>query len=199
MNRLKELYESIEKLKNLGCNLSDSIDEINRLEEELIINEIIPTLKDAISPIINQIQRELLLVVEYTPNTPLVVKPTKKRSFAIPQELDSGVEKKYSISPHTKNKKTNLKVIFPDGKTIQNKKASETFVETIKIIGVEKVKNLELQINKISLVSDKKSNKYIQHPLGNYFIITHSSTKNKKSCLDDISKKLNLNLDVQII
>lgn len=122
MNRLKELYESIEKLKNLGCNLSDSIDEINRLEEELIINEIIPTLKDAISPIINQIQRELLLVVEYTPNTPLVVKPTKKRSFAIPQELDSGVEKKYSISPHTKNKKTNLKVIFPDGKTIQNKK-----------------------------------------------------------------------------
>ena len=34
MNRLKELYESIEKLKNLGCNLSDSIDEINRLEEE---------------------------------------------------------------------------------------------------------------------------------------------------------------------
>ena len=118
MNRLKELYESIEKLKNLGCNLSDSIDEINRLEEELIINEIIPTLKDAISPIINQIQRELLLVVEYTPNTPLVVKPTKKRSFAIPQELDSGVEKKYSISPHTKNKKTNLKVIFPDGKSI---------------------------------------------------------------------------------
>lgn len=59
MNRLKELYESIEKLKNLGCNLSDSIDEINRLEEELIINEIIPTLKDAISPIINQIQRDL--------------------------------------------------------------------------------------------------------------------------------------------
>lgn len=81
MNRLKELYESIEKLKNLGCNLSDSIDEINRLEEELIINEIIPTLKDAISPIINQIQRELLLVVEYTPNTPLVVKPTKKKKF----------------------------------------------------------------------------------------------------------------------
>ena len=122
MNRLKELYESIEKLKNLGCNLSDSIDEINRLEEELIINEIIPTLKDAISPIINQIQRELLLVVEYTPNTPLVVKPTKKRSFAIPQELDSGVEKNILFLLILKIKKLFSKLFFLMGKLYKIKK-----------------------------------------------------------------------------
>jgi hypothetical protein len=43
------------------------IDETNRVEEEIIKNEVIRALAKAINPIISQIQRELLLILEIDP------------------------------------------------------------------------------------------------------------------------------------
>ena len=84
MTKLEQLYNSIENLKELGVQLPDKlIEETNRVEEEIIQNEVIPALSKAIDPIINQIQRELVLVIDYLPNEPLQVKMTRKRSFKI--------------------------------------------------------------------------------------------------------------------
>jgi hypothetical protein len=101
MTKIEKLYDSIQTFKEHGLQLpQDLIEKINRVEEEIIKNDIIPALAETISPIIEQIQRGIILVVEYTPNEPLSVKLTRKRSFAIPQEQDIsdiGIEQKEVI------------------------------------------------------------------------------------------------------
>jgi hypothetical protein len=114
MTKIEQLYNSIQTLKELGVQLPQGlIEETNRVEEEIIKNDIIPALAETISPIIEQIQRGIILVVEYVPNEPLTVKLTRKRSFAIPEEQDitekkTLVEKEtsFTVSPQIKEKKT---------------------------------------------------------------------------------------------
>lgn len=144
MTKLEQLYNAIQNLKELGVKLPEElIEETNRVEGEIIQKEVIPALSDAIDPIISQIQRELVLVVEYIPNEPLQVKMTRKRSFKLTEEEDKIVEKRkefkketsYTVSPHTKSKKTNLIVTFPDGTEINNRFAYQTLCDTIQKIG----------------------------------------------------------------
>src|SRR5690606_35209520 len=118
MTQLEKLYNAIESLKELGVALpQELIENTNMVEEEIIQNEVIPALSEAIEPIISQIQRELILVVEYVPDEPLQVRMTRKRSFKIPEPMDAtpvstnavNNERKFTIAPHSKSKKTNLR------------------------------------------------------------------------------------------
>ena len=211
MTQLEKLYQSIQHLKELGIQLPDKlIEDTNRVEEEEIIKkEIIPVLADTISPVINQIQREIILVVEYTPNEPVSVRWTRKRSITMPAELDLINDNKknifserqtFTISPHSKSSKTTLSIAFPDGKTISHRFANETLVDTIKIIGHEKVKELNIICCGVPLVSSIKDDFYTQHELvKGVYIMTHSSTKLKKEQLDEISKRLGVGLKVEIV
>jgi hypothetical protein len=210
MTQLEKLYQSIQNLKELGVKLPDQlIDETNRVEEEIIKNDIIPALADTISPVISQIQREIILVVEYVPDEPLSVRLTRKRSLTIPFDQDILQDKKqhqfseretFTISPHSKSSKTVLSVKFSDGKTISHRFAYDTLVDAIKIVGHDKVKSLNLICCGVPLVSDTKDDFYTQHELTKgVYIMTHSSTRTKKEQLEIISKKLGLGLNVEII
>jgi hypothetical protein len=210
MTQLEKLYQSIQNLKELGVQLPDKlIDETNRVEEEIIKNDIIPALAKTISPVINQIQREIVLVVEYVPDEPLSVKLTRKRSLTIPAELDNTTDKKqkafseretYTISPHSKSSKTTLRVTFPDGKSFSHRFAYDTLLDTIKNIGYDKVKELNILCSGVPLVSNTKDDYYTQHELTKgIFVMTHSSTRSKKEQLDEISKRLGLGLKVEIV
>lgn len=89
-----------------------------------------------------------------------------------------------------------LKVIFPDGTEIADSKATQTFVQTIERIGIEKV----VQLNLYTLVrADTNFERTAQlTQIGNCYVNTHFSTTEKKRFLDTISNRLNLNLKVQI-
>jgi len=214
MTKLEELYDAIQKFNKLGVQLSEQlIEQTNKVEEELIKNDVIPTLSDAIYPVISQIQRELVLVVEYSPNKPLSVRLTKKRSFAIPPEQDNSTEtkekkveitpiikEKYTISSHQKAGRTGLIVLFPNEELISERFASETFVKVIERIGYQKVEDLNITCNGLPIISKKKDDFYNQHELiPGVYVMTHSSTKYKRQLLEEISKKLNLGLEIEII
>jgi hypothetical protein len=210
MRQLEKLYQSIQNLKELGVQLPDKlIEETSRVEEEIIKNDIIPALANTISPVINQIQREIILIVEYVPDEPLNVKLSRKRSLTIPAELDMPIEKKqkafaeretFTITPHTKSSKTTLKVNFSDGKTISHRFAYDTLVDVVKTIGYEKVKELNIVCCGVPLVSKLKDDYYTQHELTKgIFVMTHSSTRTKKDQLDEISRRLRLGLKVEIV
>jgi hypothetical protein len=206
MTKLEQLYNSIQNLKELGVQLPDKlIEETNRVEEEIIQKEVIPALSDAIDPIINQIQRELILVVEYIPDEPLQVKMTRKRSFKFPDEEEKletkrkefKKEQSYTLTPHTKSKWTNLVVKFSDGKEISNRFAYQTLCDVIEKIGPEKVSKLGIRQSGTDLVSKKEDDFYQQHKIsGGWLVLTHSSTDTKKSHIEEISRKLDLNLKV---
>lgn len=102
---------------------------------------------------------------------------------------------------NTKAKERNkIRVVFPDGTQIERRKVVDTFVETIKEIGIDKVKSLNIVINNVPLISSEKDKFYNQYEVSdNCFIMTHTSTKSKISELDEISNRLKINLLIKII
>lgn len=96
------------------------------------------------------------------------------------------------------SKKTplSLKVIFPDGTEIADSKATQTFVQTIEKIGIEKVVQLNLDTLVRTDTNFERTAQLAQ--IGNCYVNTHSSTREKKRFLDTISNRLNLNLKVEI-
>ena len=75
-----------------------------------------------------------------------------------------------------------------------------TFCEVIEKIGLQKVEKLNIRSCGSNLVSKIKNPVYRQNKFKNgYYIITQTSTNQKKKHLELISKKLNLNLTVEII
>ena len=209
MTKIQKLYSTIQNLKELGLELGDDLlKQTSELEQEIIKKEILPVVSEKIEPIINQIQRELVLVVDYVPNEPLSVRISRKRNFTeqmetieiIPDpkvEHNIGTIKRNSPS---KSAKTNLRVTFPNGKVIENRFAYETLQEVVVLAGVEKVRTLGIVQCGVLLVSNTQDNFYNQKEIGKgLYLITHSSTGQKRQQIEKISEAFGLNLKVEIV
>ncbi len=101
----------------------------------------------------------------------------------------------------TKSAPKLLKVTFGDGSVIQEKTATETYVETIRHIGVEKVANLtDVRIEGLPLVVKQVDYRMQMRPLDDgWYVCTHSSTIAKQRMLEKISERLELNLIIEVI
>lgn len=209
MTKLEKLYSTIQNLKELGLELGeDLLKQTNELEQDIIKKEILPVISEKIEPIIGQIQRELVLVVDYVPNEPLSVRLSRKRNFSAEMEtieivLDQQVEHNIGTIKRNatkKGSKTNLRVIFPEGKIIENRFAYETLYEVVKFAGTEKVRSLGIIQCGVPLVSNTLDNFYNQKEIGKgLYLITHSSTVQKRQQIERISEALNLGLKVDIV
>lgn len=74
MTKLRKLYNIIQNSKELDLELgADLLKQKADFEQEIIKNEILPIISEKIEPIITQIERELVLVVDYVLNEPLSV------------------------------------------------------------------------------------------------------------------------------
>lgn len=210
MNKLETLYKSIKGLQDLGLPLNDeTLKAADDLEEQLIKTEILPAMSKDIEPRLSQIQRELVLVVEYKPGTPISVALSRKTNIA--ELLDAKILEQDPQAEHKEgrkhekpieriNGKTVLRVTFPDGTVIADKKAKNTFAETIKRIGLMKVRNLGITFCHVPIVSNTLDKKYgqAQIPVGDgLYVMTHSSTHDKKKQLDKISQELGVGLKVE--
>lgn len=82
MSRLSKLYQAMETLESEGLHLSAEQEaQLRKAEEEIIQKEILPVLTEKIEPVLAQIERELVLVVDYVPGTPLKVSLSRKRNL----------------------------------------------------------------------------------------------------------------------
>lgn len=213
MSRLSKLYQAMDTLASEGLELSAEQEaQLRKAEEEIIQKEILPVITDNIEPSLNQVQRELVLVVDYVPGRPLKVSLSRKRN--IDEILTDAVEiKPDPIVTHRSNgpqkakkediaPKTLLRVTMPDGTVIEKAKAKDTFVEVICRIGIERVRPLGLKFCKVPIISNTKDAKYgkAQVPVdGGWLILTHSSTNDKKKQLDKIAKALKIRMKVEIV
>lgn len=215
MSKLEKLYEAIRNLKDLGVEIPESLmEETHRVEQEIIFNELIPRILEIIQPMTEKIQRNLTLILHHEAGRKLKVEVPGEENISQSQNVkDSGMdnpehnihedeyqstpvqEKVYSISNPNR-----LEVYFPDGTVIREGYAAYTFFKTIDRIGPERVKNLGLKISGVDLVSRRDDLKYRQRPVSDgYFVCTHSNTQVKKDILNEISRKLNLGLRVEIV
>lgn len=209
MTKLQKLYSTIQNLKELGLELGDDLlKQTSELEQEIIKKEILPVVSEKIEPIIGQIQRELVLVVDYVPNESLSVRISRKRNFTEQMETieiipDPKVEHNIGIikrNSTTKSAKTNLRVTLPNGKVIENRFAYETLQEVVMLAGVEKVRSIGIIQCGVPLISNTQDNFYNQKEIAKgMFLITHSSTGQKRQQIEKISDALDLNLKVEVL
>lgn len=211
MMRLKKLYELASSIKEFDLKSKDAIlQEINELEEEIIRKDILPVVKDKIEPALSQVQRELLLVVDYTPGKPLKVKLSRRAKLEnitdlvdlTPDPQAQHSTRKSTDKNISRAKASKLIVHLPDGKAIQEDTAAQTLVEAVRRADPLKVRTLGIVCCKVPLVSTTMDRKYgdAQVDVGNgLYVITHSNNKMKKSFLDAISKAFNLGWKVDII
>ena len=109
------------------------------------------------------------------------------------------VESGYTFKPHTKSEKTNLRITMQNGRVIQQPSAAQAMVEAIEEFGIEKVRNLGHTVCGVDLVSKSRHEKYNQNTTGDYFICTHSCTKNKQKLLLEIAESLGQKITVEIV
>lgn len=211
MTKLEKLYAIIQNSKELGLDLGeDVIRQTNELEEKIIRDEILPIIGKNIEPTLRQIKRKIVLVVDYDPDQPLSVRMTRKR--VITDEKDT---KKYPLLPLSKhietkksqkqhivvNPRSSLRVTFPNGKVIQEGKALSTFISALEEIGLQKVSDLNISLDRQNFVTRapvENGTHASWHRVGNWFVNTHSSSSDKARYLRKISNALHLNLKIEI-
>lgn len=209
MTKLQKLYSTIQNLKELGLELGeDLLKQTEELEHNIIKKEILPVITENIEPIISQIKRELILVVDYVPDEPLSVRISRKRNFsgqmdsieilADPQiEHNTG---KTKLKSHTKSAKTNLRVTLKNGHVIENRFAYETLQDIVELAGIEEVRSLKIFQYGVPLISNTQDNFYNQKEISKgVYLITHSSTIQKRQQIEKISKAFGLGLEVEIV
>lgn len=212
MTKLEKLYSIIENSREVGVKLSkDVLQQVEELEEGIIKEEILPALGNDIAPRLEPIKRDLVLVVEYHPGNPISVSLSRKTNIAElidaklleqdPQvEHRDGAKRRKPVE--RVNPKTILRVTFPDGTVIEDSKAKITFTKTIQKIGLMRVRNLGIAFCGVPIVSNTLDKKYgrAQVPVeGGLYVMTHSSTHDKKKQLDKIAKELGINLVIEEI
>lgn len=215
MTKLEKLYAIIQNSKELGLNLGeDTLRQTNELEEKIIRDEILPIIGKNIEPTLRQIKRKLVLVVDYDPDAaqPLSVRMTRKRVITdekdtkeyplIPLSKPAVVTEPEHQAPHVVvNERTGLRVIFADGRVIQEDKASSTFISTLDVIGLDRVEALNMSCDRMNLVSSRPINNgslASWHKVGRWYVNTHSSTANKARYLKRIAEELGIKLKVEI-
>ena len=126
-------------------------------------------------------------------------RPTDEQVLAFLKSLKQEQE----IKPIPKRKhltrNPGLLVTMSDGEIINHKTSATTFAEAIEKLEIERVRNLELIVSGIPLISTSNHPTYNQRKSGRYYIMTNTSTKEKKRLLDRIASRLDVQLQVEIV
>lgn len=88
--------------------------------------------------------------------------------------------------------------LLPGGTVIERTTAADTFADTIEALGLDEVQRLDRVACKLPLVGTQKARSRYpsQHQRGRYFIVTHSSTPNKKRLLEGIARDLGKRISI---
>ena len=93
-----------------------------------------------------------------------------------------------------------LGVKMPDGTWISENTGIDTFIEVIKAIGIEEVKELDIYTIGIPLIADRdydgKAQRKVETEEGTYYIVSGTDTVTKKNILDDIAERLEVDMIV---
>ena len=213
MSKLSDLYQLLRLSQKVGIEWTDEQEKkLAEEEERLIKNEVLPVVTKNIEPVLAQVERELVLIVDYVPGQPLKVSLSRKRNIL--EESNDFVEitpdpvaQHRTLGPQKKPKtnvseKTILRVTLPNGEVIEEKKAKDTFVKSIQWIGVTNARSVGLTWCNLPLISNTRDPKYGKAQVNagdGWLVLTHSSTYHKKMQLDKMAKALGLDLKVEIV
>ena len=215
MATLKELYTTLKSLRDMKLPVDEKLLEAaDNLEEKIIKEQILPALSQNIEPHLNEIQRELVLVVEYHPGEPLSVALSRKAKISeivdakplTPSRPVSPEGPAPTPGPHEPTRKVEnhtkgLRVTFPDESIICRATAIETFVETLRIIGLDRIPQVGIMRGGYNLVGKEMrplvQGRIWQHEVDGWYVYSNTSNSNKANDLKRISDFYDLGLKIE--
>ena len=202
----------METLRKEGLSLNEDLEkQVSELEENIIKKEILPVVKETIAPALKQVQRELVLVVDYHPGEPISVALSRKTNISAlidAKRLEADPEVEHKEFGPRKNRATNIApktglcIYRKDGTILQEHDAATTFTSAIVEAGLVKVRELGLKFCRINIVATTKDKKYgraQREAAPGLYVLTHSSTKDKKKMLDKINEALKIGWKIVIV
>jgi hypothetical protein len=212
MSRLSDLYKALETWRKEGLSLNEDLEkQVSELEEEIIKKEILPIVTETIERALKQVERELVLVVDYHPGMPISVSLSRKTNITElieAKRLEADPEVNHKEFGPRKNKRTQIAprtglcIYRKDGSILQERDAATTFTSAIMEAGLMRVRELNVRfcgINVVSTTKDKKYGNTQREAAPGLFVLTHSSTKDKKKMLDKINKALKMGWRIEIV
>lgn len=213
MSNLSILYSSFEQLKDIAPEATEILKrDIAKAEEDIIKKEILPQLREIVGDALREVRDELVLVVDYKPGQPVslhlsreagvVESLTDAKEIVLDEEV-THTTRETREGKITRQNSYDLTVTFPDGTTVSEPKAIDTFQKAIEKIGVERVRKAtidhNIRLSRVPLISNRRDSKYTtsQRDLGDgLYLICHGSNISKKRVLDTLSERLGLRLAV---
>ena len=165
---------------------STTLTQIRELLEKLI-----PLLQEDISTLKQEASRQEPLIQR------LLQREIKEREALISRLKEAVKQLSYPIAPPDR---PDITVIMPDEEIFEEAKVVDTFIKTIKKIGIEKVKELNIiafKKRKLPLISDYEDTENTQKQLGQYFIATRVSTNEKLKWLHEINSRLKIGMQIK--
>jgi len=207
MSRLSDLYKAMGTLRKEGLPVNEDLEKkANNLEEDLIRQEILPTLTDKIEPALTQVKRELVLVVDYVPGEPLKVSLSRKRNIS--DVLTDAVE----ISPKrphvvtatniTRSAYIDFKVMFADGFTCEGN-GKDTFIQALRHMSLPRVSTFNGRIFAGFPVVGKKQRitedgyKW-QEKVEDWWIYVNMSNTTKIDMIRNIADFLGIDVSIEV-
>ena len=89
-------------------------------------------------------------------------------------------------------------VIMDNGAIIEETRGIDTFITVIVMLGIERVKSLQIDVNGIPLISEKDYPDKAQKVVDPYYIVSGTSTQKKKELLDEIAARLGEKMKVYV-
>lgn len=219
MPTLKELYTTLKSLKDMNLPVDEGLlKAANNLEEKIIKEDVLPSLSQNIEPLLNEIQRDLVLVVEYHPGEPISVALSRKAKISeivdakqltpkterISTPLSSGIsvaQEPHEPAKHVENPTKGLRVTFSDGTIVCRGTAIDTLIDTLKIIGLDRIPEVGIMHCGYNLVDIRmrpiKPGCIWQHESRGWYIYSNISNKVKRDDLQKISDYYQMDLKIE--
>ena len=217
MTKLEKLYSIIENSREVGVKLNKEVlQQVEELEEGIIKEEILPALGNDIAPRLEPIKRDLVLVVEYHPGEPISVALSRKAKISeimgaktLTLKNSNPVKSEEKPEPigvheptkYIENSTKGLRVTFPDGTMIWHQVAIDTFIETLRKIGLNRIPEVGIIHSGYNLVSKEKRptkpGSIWQHESDGWYIYSNTSNSVKINDLKEISKYFDLGLIIE--
>ncbi len=203
MSKIDEYNDAVKGLNVLGLTLTNEQElQLRKMLDAIISEEILPSISDKIAPLLAKINSPLTLVIDHIPGEEMAYRSTQKQ-VAI-NDCDTKVHKfvpYIKSEPSKKNKvkkkpapATLLTIKFPDGTVICEADSNQTMVAAIEKIGVSRVFAGGFTLVGKPIVSMTKHNWQGMFELGDYYIYTSASNKDKIKDLTKMSNALRLGL-----
>lgn len=205
MNKLEEFYANRDVMAKYF-----SEEELKLKEEALLQEELATAISKSVAQVFSGVSSPIRVTIDYEPQGDITVKIARKNTSALSNvnsEIQGGqvVREQPADEPQgkgviTRSESIGFTVSFPDGTVVQRKKAKDTMIATLKVIGLHRVAAFRGRLFKgFPLVSRNQRTDAgfkCQELVDGWYVYTNMGNEVKMEVLQQISDEFGLNLKI---